>query len=106
MAWKATGMESKYGRYCSTYNRKLIATIMARDHPEMQEVTAKVLKHSKATERTYYDFGKAPGQAVTVRTFMSKKSHNLASPPLPLRNVPLNQPTCPWNICPKTWCPL
>ena len=50
-AWKRTGMLSKYGPVNATKNRKRIATLMARDHPEMQEVTAKVLKHSKATEK-------------------------------------------------------
>ena len=42
-AWKNTGMADTYG----TVNRKRIATIMAWDHPEKQEITAKVLKHLK-----------------------------------------------------------
>lgn len=48
---------------------------MARDHPDMQQKTAKVLKHSKQTERIYYDFGQAPKQAVTIRALMEGKKH-------------------------------
>ena len=56
---------------------------MAQDHPELQDTTAKVLKHSKSTERRYYDFDQAPKQAVQVRTLMPGKIAQPAATALP-----------------------
>ena len=73
-AWTNTGMAEKYGHVYATANRKRIATIMSRDHPEKQEITATVLKQ-------VYNFGVAPGQATELRAIMATIEQLMVSPP-------------------------